>query len=125
VAHPHRALRTLELGTRVEAALLAQPRELAEARFEDRLQPADATVAVGGGAVELAQVGARPEPALEVVGLAVGVPEDARLAEDDHPAEHRPDQQQQHDQDRKSTRLNSSHVKISYAVFCLKKKKNM
>src|SRR5215475_14952730 len=27
------------------------------------------------------------------------------------------------DGDRKSTRLNSSHVKISYAVFCLKKKK--
>src|SRR5690606_41629471 len=27
------------------------------------------------------------------------------------------------DLDRKSTRLNSSHVKISYAVFCLKKKK--
>src|SRR5690606_39478774 len=26
--------------------------------------------------------------------------------------------------DRKSTRLNSSHVKISYAVFCLKKKNN-
>src|SRR5690606_41378338 len=26
------------------------------------------------------------------------------------------------DLDRKSTRLNSSHVKISYAVFCLKKK---
>src|SRR5690606_40258925 len=26
-------------------------------------------------------------------------------------------------QDRKSTRLNSSHVKISYAVFCLNKKK--
>src|SRR5690606_39544663 len=26
-------------------------------------------------------------------------------------------------QDRKSTRLNSSYVKISYAVFCLKKKK--
>src|SRR5690554_7050932 len=25
-------------------------------------------------------------------------------------------------QDRKSTRLNSSHVRISYAVFCLKKK---
>src|SRR5690606_8183329 len=28
-------------------------------------------------------------------------------------------------QDRKSTRLNSSHVKISYVVFCLKKKKNL
>src|SRR5690625_6892747 len=27
------------------------------------------------------------------------------------------------DEDRKSTRLNSSHVAISYAVFCLKKKK--
>src|SRR5437660_9437659 len=28
-----------------------------------------------------------------------------------------------HEEDRKSTRLNSSHVAISYAVFCLKKKK--
>src|SRR5205807_4027776 len=28
------------------------------------------------------------------------------------------------DRDRKSTRLNSSHLVISYAVFCLKKKKN-
>src|SRR5699024_12222803 len=32
---------------------------------------------------------------------------------------------QQSSQDRKSTRLNSSHVSISYAVFCLKKKKNI
>src|SRR2546421_3368302 len=30
----------------------------------------------------------------------------------------------QPDEDRKSTRLNSSHDQISYAVFCLKKKKN-
>src|SRR2546430_11387097 len=29
----------------------------------------------------------------------------------------------QHSEDRKSTRLNSSHSQISYAVFCLKKKK--
>src|SRR5436305_10988016 len=28
-------------------------------------------------------------------------------------------------EDRKSTRLNSSHVRISYAVFCLKKKKQL
>src|SRR5690606_41787562 len=34
----------------------------------------------------------------------------ARIGRDDHTL------------DRKSTRLNSSHVKISYAVFCLKKK---
>src|SRR5215510_1387692 len=31
--------------------------------------------------------------------------------------------QEEEDLDRKSTRLNSSHVAISYAVFCLKKKK--
>src|SRR5471032_3450341 len=35
---------------------------------------------------------------------------------------HRP-REQRHEQDRKSTRLNSSHITISYAVFCLKKKK--
>src|SRR5436309_7457073 len=33
------------------------------------------------------------------------------------------EEQQREEADRKSTRLNSSHVKISYAVFCLKKKK--
>src|SRR2546427_5633118 len=32
---------------------------------------------------------------------------------------------QQQNQDRKSTRLNSSHSQISYAVFCLKKKNNV
>src|SRR5437588_9687302 len=32
-------------------------------------------------------------------------------------------QNDEHGQDRKSTRLNSSHTVISYAVFCLKKKK--
>src|SRR5947209_16594387 len=31
----------------------------------------------------------------------------------------------QNGEDRKSTRLNSSHANISYAVFCLKKKKKM
>src|SRR3712207_8302806 len=36
------------------------------------------------------------------------------------PARHR--RGQQHLADRKSTRLNSSHANISYAVFCLKKK---
>src|SRR5258708_31418122 len=37
---------------------------------------------------------------------------------------HGPDQQRNcADRDRKSTRLNSSHQIISYAVFCLKKKK--
>src|SRR3712207_7777579 len=35
----------------------------------------------------------------------------------------RPEEIQEVLQDRKSTRLNSSHANISYAVFCLKKKK--
>src|SRR5699024_11758104 len=35
------------------------------------------------------------------------------------------DQLEQHQRDRKSTRLNSSHVSISYAVFCLKQKTQM
>src|SRR3712207_8711886 len=41
-----------------------------------------------------------------------------------HPAAHGGGVAQQRPQpDRKSTRLNSSHANISYAVFCLKKKK--
>src|SRR5216683_6924439 len=38
---------------------------------------------------------------------------------------HRSCQPQSSSRDRKSTRLNSSHDQISYAVFCLKKKKNL
>src|SRR5271157_6380301 len=41
-------------------------------------------------------------------------------AENDPP--HRRERARQGQADRKSTRLNSSHVRISYAVFCLKKK---
>src|SRR3712207_8330082 len=37
---------------------------------------------------------------------------------------HRRFTHRRHPSDRKSTRLNSSHANISYAVFCLKKKKN-
>src|SRR5439155_20976431 len=53
--------------------------------------------------------------------VSVGLGEDLRpsgLARDDHPEPARLG-------DRKSTRLNSSHVAISYAVFCLKKKKKL
>src|SRR5690625_6866884 len=45
-----------------------------------------------------------------------------RFVEQHHLGSHR-DAVRRTDQDRKSTRLNSSHVAISYAVFCLKKKK--
>src|SRR3712207_7238146 len=50
----------------------------------------------------------RRDVAVDPVGAAVGE-DPGRLVED---------------RDRKSTRLNSSHANISYAVFCLKKKKN-
>src|SRR5947208_5360781 len=43
-------------------------------------------------------------------------------ADSGHPPA-RPPRRLDRDQDRKSTRLNSSHQIISYAVFCLKKKK--
>src|SRR5436309_15961476 len=42
-----------------------------------------------------------------------------------HPPARRGRADRQPHRDRKSTRLNSSHVKISYAVFCLKKKKKI
>src|SRR2546430_4394901 len=41
----------------------------------------------------------------------------------DRPGEHRRPNRSRRKTDRKSTRLNSSHSQISYAVFCLKKKK--
>src|SRR5256885_8536117 len=46
------------------------------------------------------------------------------VANDDVPSAARGDEASRRGVDRKSTRLNSSHLVISYAVFCLKKKKN-
>src|SRR5437588_5117659 len=51
-------------------------------------------------------------------GLPLGLEAGDHLARVHHRLEHL-----QGDLDRKSTRLNSSHTVISYAVFCLKKKK--
>src|SRR5437868_9579508 len=45
-----------------------------------------------------------------------------RFQEHDAAARGGANRAQAHQRDRKSTRLNSSHVSISYAVFCLKKK---
>src|SRR5690606_41185755 len=77
-----------------------------------------------------------PAPALRLCAVlpalgGLGEGEDGvdllgRGAVRDHPAHHGgPDHRVPGARvlDRKSTRLNSSHVKISYAVFCLKKKK--
>src|SRR3712207_7391429 len=54
-------------------------------------------------------------------GLGPGVQRVHDVAGEDAVAAHGPDPAR----DRKSTRLNSSHANISYAVFCLKKKKKI
>src|SRR3712207_6977213 len=63
--------------------------------------------------------------ALKAVGqlLADGLLDDAWAGEADERA--RLGKVHVAEQDRKSTRLNSSHANISYAVFCLKKKNNV
>src|SRR3712207_7610630 len=76
-----------------------------EALREARLPALDALRAADGA------VGAVYELATSMLRAAYGV---------DRP---RADETSRDDLDRKSTRLNSSHANISYAVFCLKKKK--
>src|SRR5438445_8212133 len=73
--------------------------------------------------------GRRPEPRADAVLPRQTDRSDQRLT----PAHAHPDQRrsaglasgaaERQGRDRKSTRLNSSHANISYAVFCLKKKK--
>src|SRR2546426_3829770 len=60
-----------------------------------------------------------PEPQLLVQGSRHGV----RCPHLEIDGRDAPRAEQLEDRDRKSTRLNSSHLVISYAVFCLKKKK--
>src|SRR3712207_7738149 len=65
-------------------------------------------------------------------GVQVRLGEERRVVQRHHDRAARPERQRVVrgvddvglDLDRKSTRLNSSHANISYAVFCLKKKKN-
>src|SRR5688572_31341438 len=71
-------------------------------------------VAVPGDATNL-------NPALDYAGRVADYLEFGELLAVD--ALHRTESCGGHFRDRKSTRLNSSHSQISYAVFCLKKKK--
>src|SRR3712207_8732742 len=74
-------------------------------------------------------IGVERVAALIHVGQLDGVPHRERsgirrLVADDHPEQRRLARAET-PEDRKSTRLNSSHANISYAVFCLKKKKKL
>src|SRR5258707_10179193 len=90
-------------------------------------QSADcATFTGGGGALPSARATAWPGSRHEIIVPRPGVESivtlppcsSTRLLTNDRPSP-APDSRV----DRKSTRLNSSHANISYAVFCLKKKK--
>src|SRR5215813_6384035 len=81
----------------------------------------------GAGANHGCEDPAGAEPA-EVFDVALAVARDADLDPSDAPHALQADQDQvamagAARGEQKSTRLNSSHVRISYAVFCLKKKK--
>src|SRR5207247_9404426 len=95
------------------AALEVELRQLLIVRHDPRL--------LGRGPSMVGQDAVAPDP------LALQHLEElpAALVRADHPAEIDPSAERLDvvGQDRKSTRLNSSHEWISYAVFCLKKKK--
>src|SRR5699024_12082451 len=78
---------------------------------------------IGGGETELV---AAPVAVVDHVGDGVEAAEHLRRGGDVSAEQSLPDRRGGDASgalDRKSTRLNSSHVSISYAVFCLKKKK--
>src|SRR5690554_6952225 len=77
------------------------------------LRDGEIRVLLGEGAHDAREFGAVGQNIIGVAG--------AHLADGHHTGAARVDPAT-HDGDRKSTRLNSSHVRISYAVFCLKKK---
>src|SRR5256885_8540391 len=67
--------------------------------------------------------GGQPEAEQLADDAPVGSPAHAAVPRHrEPPGEQQVSRDAAHDQDRKSTRLNSSHLVISYAVFCLKKK---
>src|SRR3712207_7412035 len=72
----------------------------------DRFQPSAVAAAEGQGQVQVPALAGARASLVGVADIPGIVPGRVRV-----------------DQDRKSTRLNSSHANISYAVFCLKKKK--
>src|SRR3989449_3683207 len=87
---------------------------------EGRVRQARHPIPQGGGGKDLATPQEPPQ------SRKVIEPHDIELGHVTEQRRHREPLRQLRvpDEDRKSTRLNSSHGYISYAVFCLKKKKN-
>src|SRR5207302_7839881 len=77
----------------------------------------------GEAALAQAKSGAAPAPQADAVGASIYAAACASCHEGGRPPPYGGINLGLSTTDRKSTRLNSSHVKISYAVFCLKKKK--
>src|SRR5690625_7327963 len=92
-----------------------------QAALAKQAATATGTVSPGGHRLQL------PKPALGGVAVGQALPAHVNRVIDAQPAAQAAIAVQGLAaalQDRKSTRLNSSHVAISYAVFCLKKKNN-
>src|SRR2546426_8259780 len=121
---PHRRVESQDIAAQFEIAGRPVGEELV-AVFEDRAIERAEVLLRGMTVRRVAHCGwpiSRPlQTPLERPHHAIGGPERQTIFPVKHPAAIF---LTQHGRDRKSTRLNSSHLVISYAVFCLKKKKN-
>src|SRR5256885_15605609 len=111
-AHTQIIDQVVELDEKLMALYLEQGEELSPEQLHDPFEQALREGHLVPVCFASAESGAGIPELLQVVERLMPNP-----AEGNPPLEHL-------QQDRKSTRLNSSHLVISYAVFCLKKKKN-
>src|SRR3989442_4848499 len=88
----------------------------------DEVEDGQARVGVSREAVPIEQLALEGREEALAEGVVVGVADASHRRPDAGVAT--PPAEGERGVDRKSTRLNSSHVRISYAVFCLKKKKH-
>src|SRR5207253_6935616 len=115
------------------ARIVSPPEPRSAAHVRPRPTPRGRTGRPRGGPPRLARVGSHEISAARLHGAGAAAPDagpgagdlrrGASLVPPDRAHRGRVDPRLI-SEDRKSTRLNSSHVAISYAVFCLKKKKN-
>src|SRR6266480_621846 len=128
-ADEHRCEQRKDIGLQERHQQLQQHHERHERHRARRHQPAaeDENQAEQREDHEMPRRHVREQPQRERERLH-DLPDDLNRGHDERHG-HRPEPRHawrhEHDRDRKSTRLNSSHMSISYAVFCLKKKKKL